>query len=136
MLARTSFRTPEHKQTMEQYFYIGLTLALTTYGQLIVKSRALSLSPLLADGGKLRYLVAMLTDIAVLSALAAALVAGLCWMLVVEKTNLSFAYPFIALSFVLVPLLAMFFFREPISALQVLGLALIVCGVAINAVAR
>ena len=121
---------------MEQYFYIGLTLALTVYGQLIVKSRALSLSPLLVEGGKLRYLVAMLTDIAVLSALAAAFVAGLCWMLAMERTNLGFAYPFMALSFVLVPLLAMFFFREPISTLQVLGLALIVCGVAINAVGR
>ena len=121
---------------MEQYFYIGVTLALTTYAQLIVKSRALSLSPLLAEGDKLRYLVAMLSDIAVLSALAAAFVAGVCWMLAIERINLSFAYPFIALTFVLVPLLAMFFFREPISTLQVLGLALIVCGVAINAVGR
>jgi multidrug transporter EmrE-like cation transporter len=41
-----------------------------------------------------------------------------------------------ALSFVLVPLGSMVLFGEPLRALQLLGLALIIPGVAVNALAR
>lgn len=121
---------------MERYVYIGLTLALTVYGQLIIKSRSLGFAPLAAGGDKVRYLVAMYTDLLVLSGLAAVLVAGLFWLLAIEKTDIGFAYPFMAFSFVLVPTAAAFLFKEPISILQTVGLAMIVIGVAINALAR
>jgi drug/metabolite transporter (DMT)-like permease len=121
---------------MERYFFIGLTLALTAYGQLIVKARALSFFPAAADGDKLRYLVAMLTDAGVLSGLVAAVIASLCWILALERTDIGFAYPFLALSFVIVPVAAFFLFGEPLSPLQLAGLALIIAGVSINALAR
>jgi drug/metabolite transporter (DMT)-like permease len=121
---------------MEKYLYIGLTLALTFYGQLIIKARALVHSPAAVTARKLDYLWAMYTDIGVLSGLFAGVLASVCWSLAVEKASLGLAYPFMALSFVVVPLSASFLFAEPISARQFVGLFMIVAGVALSTVGR
>jgi multidrug transporter EmrE-like cation transporter len=78
----------------------------------------------------------MCTDPWVLSGLAAAVAAGCFWMLAVQESDLGYAYPFMALSFVLVPLGASVLFGEPLPLLQLSGLALIVTGVALSALAR
>jgi drug/metabolite transporter (DMT)-like permease len=120
---------------MDRFLFIGLTLALTVYGQLVMKSRALSAYSS-GSGGKLQYLATMFTDLLVLSALTSGVLAAVCWMLALERTDIGFAYPFMALSFVLVPLAAAFFFKEPISFGQVAGLLMIVAGVTISATVR
>src|SRR5438105_4207964 len=121
---------------MEKFVYIGCTLGLTIYGQLIVKTRALVHAGSSSGGGKLAYLAAMFTDIAVLSGFVAAGVAGVFWALTVENTGLGFAYPFMALSFVLVPVAAALLFHETVTPIQLFGLSLIVIGVTINALAQ
>jgi drug/metabolite transporter (DMT)-like permease len=88
------------------------------------------------DGDRLRYLVAMFTDPFVLSGMAAAVVAAMSWTLAIQRTDIGYAYPFMALSFVLVPLAAAVLFKEHVSVWQSLGLGMIVAGVAINALAR
>lgn len=119
---------------MDKLFYIGCTLALTVYGQLILKARALTYASNGNGGSKLDYLFAMYTDIGVLSALGAAVLASICWALALQKAGLGFAYPFMALSFVIVPLATRALFNETITYTQLFGLLLIVLGVAINAV--
>jgi multidrug transporter EmrE-like cation transporter len=108
-------------------------LGFTVYGQLIIKARSL-----VHAGGddRLSYLISMLTDILVLSGLAAAVVAGICWILAIETLELGFAYPFMALSFVLVPLGSLLFFREPLPPVQLLALGLIVAGVTLSALSK
>jgi drug/metabolite transporter (DMT)-like permease len=120
---------------MEKLFYIACTLALTVYGQLIMKSRAIAHASDNTSGSKLNYLLSMYTDIGVLSGLGAAVLASICWALALEKAGLGFAYPFMALSFVIVPLLARTLFGEPMSPMQIAGIVTIVAGVAINALA-
>jgi drug/metabolite transporter (DMT)-like permease len=121
---------------MERYFYLSLTLFLTVCGQLVVKSRSLELARTIVDGDRLRYLVAMFTDPLVLSGMAAAVVAGMSWTLAIQRTDLGYAYPFMALSFVLVPLAAAVLFKKQVSVWQTVGLAMIVAGVAISALTR
>jgi drug/metabolite transporter (DMT)-like permease len=120
---------------MDRFVFIGLTLALTVYGQLIIKSRALQAYSS-SNGSKLQYLATMFTDVLVLSGFASAVLAAICWILALERTEIGFAYPFMALSFVFVPLAAAFFFKEPISLGQTVGLFMIVAGVTISATAR
>jgi drug/metabolite transporter (DMT)-like permease len=122
---------------MRSTLLIVAVLALTVYGQLIIKARALAHGvENAAMQNKFYYLLAMLTDVRVLSGFAAAFLAGLCWMLAIEKLELAYAYPFMALSFVLVPLGSTFFFGEVIPPMQWFGLALIVAGVSVSALAR
>jgi multidrug transporter EmrE-like cation transporter len=112
-------------------------LALTVYGQLMMKSRALTHAASFSDSlPKLHYLGGMLTDVGVLSALAAAMLAAICWMLAIARLDVGYAYPFMALSFVLVPVGSMLLFGEPLSSFQLCALALIIAGVSLNALAR
>jgi multidrug transporter EmrE-like cation transporter len=120
---------------MSSYLLLGAVLALTVYGQLIIKARALVHAPASAQG-YLHYLSAMFSDIGVWSGLAAAVIASICWILAIERFEVGYAYPFIALSFVLVPVGSMVFFNEPLPSLQLLGLSLIMAGVTISALAR
>jgi len=120
---------------MDKLFYIACTLGLTVYGQLIMKARALAHASDKGGGSKFDYLLAMYTDIGVLSGLGAAVLASVCWALALEKAGLGFAYPFMALSFIIVPLATRVLFQEVLSPVQFVGLLLIAIGVAMNALA-
>lgn len=72
-------------------------IALTVYGQLIIKARALVHAAEYAESGsKLPYLFAMFSDFRVISGLVAALIAGACWILTIERLDVGYAYPFMA----------------------------------------
>jgi drug/metabolite transporter (DMT)-like permease len=51
------------------------------------------------------------------------------WLLVLAKTDVSYAYPFVSLGFVLTSLYAYFALHEPMAPARVGGIALIACGV-------
>jgi multidrug transporter EmrE-like cation transporter len=122
---------------MQPAFLLFAVLALTVYGQLMIKSRALiHVAELSSSNGKLIYLAAMFTDVWVLSSLAAAVLAGACWMLAIARLDIGYAYPFMALSFVMVPVGSKFLFGEPLPSLQLFALLLIIAGVSISALAR
>lgn len=61
-----------------------------------------------------------------LSCFAASLVV---WMYVLSKVQVSFAYPFNSVGYVVVVAAAYFFFREPITAMKLAGVGLICLGV-------
>lgn len=122
---------------MRSAIFVFIVLMLSVYAQLVVKARALvHTKQLLAASAQLDYLLAMFTDPWVLSGLMGVLVAGACWMLAIERLEVGFAYPFMALSFVLVPVGSMLLFGEPLPKLQLLALALIIAGVAMSALTR
>jgi drug/metabolite transporter (DMT)-like permease len=118
---------------MDKYVFIGSTLALTIFAQITMKWRALALAPA-ESGRKVDYLIAMYTDPWVLSCFACAVAASVSWALAIERTPLTLAYPFMALTFALVPLASFVLLRESLSAMQILGAALIVVGIALSAV--
>jgi multidrug transporter EmrE-like cation transporter len=122
---------------MRASFLLAAAVAFTVYAQLIIKARALAHAAVIASGSdRFSYIRAMLTDIGVLSGLAAAALAAVVWMLAIERLEVGFAYPFMALTFVLVPLGAKLIFSEPLPPLQVAGMIIIVIGVTISALAR
>jgi multidrug transporter EmrE-like cation transporter len=112
-------------------------IALTVYGQLIIKARAIVHTAEYAGGGsRLDYLFAMFTDFRVISGLVAALIAGACWMLAIQRLDVGYAYPFMALSFVAVPIGSNLFLGEPLPMTQFTGLLLIIAGVSVSALSR
>jgi len=77
------------------YIYILLTIIFTVYGQLVVKWQV-SLAGSLPSSGweKVLFLGKLLINPWVISAMAAALLAGMAWMAAMTKLNFSYAYPF------------------------------------------
>jgi hypothetical protein len=118
---------------MAKFIYVGCTQALTVYAQLIIKAQALAHAEASAMSGKLVHPLTTFKDLGVLSGLGAAALAGVSWALAIEKTNLGFAFPFMAFSLVFVPAAASPLFDRPLTAAGPLGLGSIEAGVTINA---
>lgn len=116
------------------YLYILATLAFTVYGQLILKWRIAQFGPLPAElADKFRFLFGLFLDPAILSGFAAAFLASLAWMAAMTKFDLSHAYPFMSLNFVVVLLLSGWLLSEPMTVQKTLGVGLIVLGTVIAA---
>ena len=62
--------------------------------------------------------------------------ATLAWIWVLQRVSLQMAYPFMALTFVLVPIGGFFFFGERINLLYCLGVALVIGGIIITIFSR
>jgi drug/metabolite transporter (DMT)-like permease len=116
---------------MLKYLFIVGTLLLTAFGQLIIRARALAIE--LPESDRIAYLLAMFLDPWVWFGLCGAVLAAVCWILTLGQLSVSVAYPFMALSFVIVPAGALLFLGEHIGAMQWLGYCLIVTGVGLTA---
>ena len=114
------------------YFYIAATIVLTVYGQLILKWRMEQLGPMPAGlGPALRQLLWWVFDPGIFSGFAAAFLASLAWMAAMTRFELSYAYPFTSLNFVVVLVLSALLLGEAITLRKTLGVAFIVLGTVI-----
>jgi multidrug transporter EmrE-like cation transporter len=115
------------------WIYVATTIILTVYGQMVVKWQVLRKGDLpRAFSGKVHYFTHLVTNPWVLSGLLGAVIAALCWMAAMSRLELSQAYPFVGLSFVMVLVLSGIFFGEQITVLKVAGVALVVVGVTLG----
>ena len=111
------------------YLYIFATIAFTVYGQMILKWRIVQFGSLPTGSlDKFKFLVSLLFDPAIFSGFAAAFLASLAWMAAMTKFDLSHAYPFMSLNFVVVLLLSGWILSEPMSFQKAIGVGLIVLG--------
>lgn len=112
------------------YFYIFGTIFFTVYGQLILKWK-IDQYGALPDTWieKFTFLLQLLLNPWIISGFLAAFLAALSWMAAMTKFDISYAYPFMSLSFVLVFVLSAFLFGEPVSMQKVIGFSLIVLGI-------
>lgn len=113
------------------YFFIALTILLTVYGQIVLKWQVGLYPELIGQPFHLAGIAALLLKPWVLSAFAAAFAASLCWMVAISKLPLSRAYPYMAINFVLVALVASWLFREQLDAYKIAGTAVVMAGVII-----
>ncbi len=114
------------------YVYILLTVLLTAYGQLILKWRMNFLpQPPAPLPEKFWYLFKIIFDPYIFSGFFAAFLASLTWMAALARFELSFAYPFMSLAFVVVLGCGYLFLNESITLQKVIGMALIVIGLVI-----
>ena len=115
------------------YFYILGCIVFTVYGQLIMKWRLAlkgSMPDLLSE--KIVFLLKNLFDPYIFSGFVAAFIASLFWMAALTKFEISHAYPFMSLSFVIVLLGSIIFFGETFTWGKVLGVLLICAGIIVT----
>lgn len=115
------------------YFYVLLTILFTVYGQLIIKWQVLQAGAFPEDGtAKIWFLLHLLLNPWVISAFVAALLASVTWMVAMTKLQLSHAYPFMSLAFILVMIFSGLLFHEPITLPKIIGIVLVIIGLAIG----
>lgn len=114
------------------WLMVAATILLTSYGQLVIKWQANSYQAA-SEGwlGKLPAVVQLLLQPWVISAFVAAFAASLCWMLAVSRLELSRAYPFMALNFLIVCVAAVPLFGEVFTLSKAFGLTTVIVGLII-----
>lgn len=112
------------------YFYIFLTISLTVYGQLILKHQVNTITSIPSGIDLIPfYIKFIITRPLVLSGFISAVLATIAWIGVLSKFELSYAYPFMSLNFVIVVVLSLLFFGESANSFKIVGLLLISFGV-------
>ncbi len=115
------------------YVYVACTILFMVYAQIVIKWQVLGAGAFpAATADKLWFLAKLLVNPWVVSALAASLLAAVAWMAAMTKLDLSHAYPFTSLAFVLVIGASALFFNEPVTWPKIAGVALICIGIAIG----
>jgi multidrug transporter EmrE-like cation transporter len=110
------------------------TAALTMIANLLLRAGIDAAGGFLLGGAMeiLRALVALFTQPLFALGFAIYFLASVVWFRVVATEPLSLAYPIlVSLTFILVTAGAVFFFSEPLSLRKVVGLAVILAGIAI-----
>jgi drug/metabolite transporter (DMT)-like permease len=110
--------------------YLFITIALTVYGQLVLKWRLDKVT--IRDEGLIKtafMFLTLLSDPYVFSSFLSAFIASLTWMATLREFELSKAYPFMNISLVLVVFFSVILFNETFSFIKVIGCLLIILGV-------
>lgn len=125
----------KHKQakerTMKSIALILLSLTLAIGGQFLLKS-GMNQVGRIGSGDVIYYKAMMLktfTHPYVLLGLLSYVLSSISWLVVLSRVNLSFAYPFAGLGYVIVMFISWRFLNEPLSAVRLLGAILICLGV-------
>ena len=118
------------------YLYVIFTILFTVYGQVILKWRISDLNwSLDMTGGIGKMIVSymkFLFDPLIFSVFISAFIASVFWMLAMTKFELTYAYPFMALSPALVFIIGIFVLGETFTIGKVLGLLVIMIGIIIT----
>lgn len=112
------------------HIYIFLMLSLTAYSQLIMRWQVGQAGPLPAPLiEKASYIGQLLLTPWVISSILATFLAGVSWMLTLTQFQISYAYPFVSLTYIIVLLGGVFIFGDTLNSYRLLGTGIILVGV-------
>lgn len=114
--------------------YIVSTIFFTVYSQLIMRWQVSLAGALPADFlGKMQFVGQLFLNPWVLSSIFATLFAGISWMLAMTRFEISYAYPWVSLNFVLMLIFGVFLFDESFNSAKALGSLLVISGIVVIA---
>ena len=113
------------------HFYIFLSVIFAVTSQLIIKWKMSAFYFTEHDSliDKFTFAFTMLLNPWIMLSIFMTLLSGLSWMIAMTKFDLSYAYPFTALGFVMVVLFSALLFREPLTYEKIAGLLFVVIGI-------
>jgi len=116
------------------HLYIFSMIIFTVYSQLVVRWQVRLAGDLPEDlSGKIAFITQLFMNPWILSSLLATFSAGIAWMLAISRFDISYAYPWVSLNFIIIPLLGVYLFQESFSIGKLVGTGLVIGGVLILA---
>jgi drug/metabolite transporter (DMT)-like permease len=117
---------------IQQHSFIFLCILFTVSSQLLMRWRVGSAGVLPdAASGRVEFIVRLLLTPWIWLAVACTFLAGVSWMLTLTRFELSYAFPFTGVSFLVMLFAGAFLFHEHVSAARVAGTLLVLLGLAI-----
>jgi drug/metabolite transporter (DMT)-like permease len=119
-------------RSLFDFAYIFSVILLTVYGHLILKWQVTKAGAFpVSFAERAAFLLRLVLNPWIISGLFAGFLALLSWMAAMTKFELSYAYPFMSLAFVLVLLSSALLFHETVTTAKVFGILLIMAGIVI-----
>lgn len=116
------------------HFYLLAMIFFSVYSQLIIRWQVSLAGPLPENiEGKGLFVLRLLLSPWVISALAATFFSGVAWMLAMTKFEISYAYPWASLNYVLMLAFGILLFGEHFNTAKLAGTLLIVSGIVVLA---
>lgn len=110
--------------------YIFITVILAVAGQLLLKKSMIEFGPInLTTGNLFPLIFDLFTKPLILFGLSLYGIGTIFWLAALSNVELSYAYPMISVSYVLIFLFSWIFFHEHISLTRILAMVIIVFGV-------
>ena len=120
-------------ESLTGFVYVLGSVLCTVYGQIVVKWQVGKAGALPASfSERIPFLLHLVLNPWILTGIAAGFLALLCWLAAMTKFELSYAYPFMSLAFVLVLVLSALLFHEALSVAKILGVLLIIAGIIVG----
>lgn len=104
---------------------ILFSVALNAFAQIFIKKGMMSLGQLSLSMG---FVLKGLGSFHLWMGMICYAISVLSWMVVLSKVNVSIAYPFLSLGFILSAIIAYYFLGEPLTLYKIIGIALICAG--------
>ncbi len=112
------------------HLYIAGTVVFTVYSQLVMRWQVAQAGALPADfSGKAYFVAQLFLNPWVLSSILATLFAGISWMLAMSRFEISYAYPWVGLNFVLMLVFGVLLFNEAFTVAKMAGTLLVIGGI-------
>ena len=118
--------------TINIILFIISSVSLSAFAQIVLKmgmSNAKVQNDLIIAANLFEKLYIALTNVYVVAGISMYLLSMILWLVVLSKIDVSVAYPFVGLGFIITMVLGFLLLNEQISAMRVMGTILVVCGV-------
>ncbi len=114
-------------------FFVGILMG--AFGSILMKVGASQIGhyEIGSIAQLIGYLYKLLTNFPAMSGMALYFLAGVVWSYLLTKLDISIVQPILALTYVITPIMAIFFLNEHVPAARWVGIATIVVGVFIVA---
>jgi len=114
--------------------YIFCTIMFTVYSQLVMRWQVSQAGSLPEDAaGKARFIISLLLNPWVITGLVSTFLSGVSWMLAMTRFEISYAFPFVSLNYVLILIASYFLFNESVDYHKVVGSFIVVFGILVIA---
>jgi multidrug transporter EmrE-like cation transporter len=112
------------------FVLIIISIFLSVSAQILLKNGMSSQSVTQAlSSGPIDSILSIVTNISILSGLTAYVASVGFWLIVLSRMDVSKAYPFVGLGFILTMLFAYIFLNEPITTMKLVGTSFVFIGI-------
>ena len=106
------------------------SVALNAFAQLFIRQGMLKLGKISLNAEQIFNMVlAVFTNIYLLAGMFSYAISIILWMVVLSKVNVSIAYPFLSIGYIITAVLAYFILQEPLTLQKIIGILIICLGV-------
>lgn len=119
-------------QKIVDHIFIVSTIFFTVYSQLIMRWQVSSAGSLPSDySDKFKFIFSLLINPWVISGIFSTFLAGVSWMLAMTKFDISYAFPFVSLNYVIILFAGVVIYHEPINLMKIIGSLIVVIGIVV-----